>query len=382
VADTLTTPPGVMEIEAANRDPSTWLETLTAGARPVILRGLVSDWPLCHAARQSPEALCAMLTGFASPQMAEVFLADQAVAGRYFYGEKLEGFNFTRMPTTVAGALTTIMERMRDPALGSAYLGSLPTPAYLPGLADANPLPGMVKGVQPRIWIGTASHIAAHYDAVDNLACVVAGHRRFTLYPRRRLPTFMPGPSTIRWPGSRSAWPPRTRPSRTLSQLSRAREQALTADLEPGDALYLPKLWWHQVDAEAPFNTLVNYWWDAHATGPDAPMLSMLLAMITIAERPRPSATPSAPFSSIMCFADKAIRWRICRKTSAAFSPTSTAPLMAASARPSCARCGMSEQAAAARIAGGGTVRLNPPARPSRIWQAPRSPVRPHRPAP
>jgi hypothetical protein len=98
------------------------------------------------------------------------------------------------MPTTVAGALTTIMERMRDPALGSAYLGSLPTPAYLPGLADANPQPGMVKGVQPRIWIGTASHIAAHYDAVDNLACVVAGHRRFTLYPPQAIADLYAGP--------------------------------------------------------------------------------------------------------------------------------------------------------------------------------------------
>ncbi|WP_343615221.1 cupin-like domain-containing protein [Novosphingobium sp.] len=288
MADTLTTPPGVMEIEAAKRDPSTWLETLTAGARPVILRGLVSDWPLCHAARQSPEALCAMLTGFASPQMAEVFLADQAVAGRYFYGEKLEGFNFTRMPTTVAGALTTIMERMRDPALGSAYLGSLPTPAYLPGLADANPLPGMVKGVQPRIWIGTASHIAAHYDAVDNLACVVAGHRRFTLYPPQAIADLYAGPidhTLAGQPVSMATEDP-DHPER-YPNFPRAREQALTADLEPGDALYLPKLWWHQVDAEAPFNALVNYWWDAHATGPDAPMLSMLLAMITIAERPQ-----------------------------------------------------------------------------------------------
>ena len=286
MADTVTTPPAA-EISAADRDAPDWLDRLTAAARPAVLRGLVADWPACRAAAQSPEVLCAMLTAHASPQMAEVFLADQAVAGRYFYGEKLEGFNFTRQPTTLAGALTTILERMRDPALGSAYLGSLPTPAFLPGFAESHPLPGMAQGVSPRIWIGTASHIAAHYDAVDNLACVVAGQRRFTLYPPQAIGDLYAGPfdhTLAGQPVSMAAEDPQ-HPER-YPRFARAQEQALVAELGPGDALYLPKLWWHQVDAQAPFNVLVNYWWDAHARGPDAPMLSMLLAMIAIAERP------------------------------------------------------------------------------------------------
>jgi hypothetical protein len=64
------------------------------------------------------------------------------------------------------------------------------------------------------------------------------------------------------------------------------REKALVAELRPGDALYLPKLWWHQVESLSPFNGLVNYWWDAFSQGPDAPYTSLLLSMITIAERP------------------------------------------------------------------------------------------------
>ena len=57
-------------------------------------------------------------------------------------------------------------------------------------------------------------------------------------------------------------------------------------DLAPGDCLYLPKLWWHQVVASDPLNVLVNYWWDDHASGPDAPLTTMLLAMAALAERP------------------------------------------------------------------------------------------------
>jgi hypothetical protein len=40
------------------------------------------------------------------------------------------------------------------------------------------------------------------------------------------------------------------------------------------------------VESTAPFNGLINYWWDNFAAGPDAPGTAMLLAMITIAERP------------------------------------------------------------------------------------------------
>ncbi|WP_426011840.1 cupin-like domain-containing protein [Caulobacter sp. DWR2-3-1b2] len=64
------------------------------------------------------------------------------------------------------------------------------------------------------------------------------------------------------------------------------RDQALITELHAGDALYLPKLWWHQVEATAPFNGSVNYWWDAFAAGPDSPYTSLLLSMIAVSERP------------------------------------------------------------------------------------------------
>jgi len=278
----------VTELDAAALEPADWLAQITSAARPVILRGLVAHWPACHAAAQSPEALCAYLAGFASQQGAQMFLGDPAIDGRYFYGDRLEGFNFTRAPTTMAGALDTILTRLRDPSLGSAYLGSLPTPAYLPGFAAANPLVGMAPGVHPRVWVGTASHVACHYDAVDNLACVVAGHRRFTLYPPQAVGDLYVGPidHTLAGQPVSLATEDSDNPER-YPRFAQAQDQAMVADLHPGDALYLPKLWWHQVDADAPFNLLINYWWDAHATGPDAPMLAMLHAMIAIAERPQ-----------------------------------------------------------------------------------------------
>jgi hypothetical protein len=40
------------------------------------------------------------------------------------------------------------------------------------------------------------------------------------------------------------------------------------------------------VESTAPLNGLINYWWDAFSSGPDAPYTSLLFALITISERP------------------------------------------------------------------------------------------------
>jgi hypothetical protein len=141
--------------------------------------------------------------------------------------------------------------------------------------------------VSPRIWLGHASNVSAHYDTVDNLACVVAGRRRFTLYAPQLIESLYVGPidnTMAGQPVSLAASSPRD--DEKYPRFAQVRDQALVAELEPGDALYLPKLWWHQVEALSPFNGLVNYWWDAFAPGPDAPYTAMLLSMITIGERP------------------------------------------------------------------------------------------------
>jgi hypothetical protein len=275
--------------EIAGRDlkPASFQEILE-GCRPVVLRGLVAEWPVVKAARTSPRDLRDYLATFDAGGQVDVFLGDPAIAGKYYYNASFEGFNFERRMMKFGEAVETITEAVERPGGSSVYCGSVPTADYLPGFDAGNPMP-LPGPTAARIWLGTASNVSSHYDTLDNVACIIAGARRFTLFSPELIGKLYVGPIDRTMAGQPVSLAASSGGDDQQFPLFREiKDQALVAELGPGDALYLPKLWWHQVEATAPFNGLVNYWWDAFSQGPDAPYMSLLLSMITIAERPLP----------------------------------------------------------------------------------------------
>ena len=276
----------VAEIDGTGLSPDGFQRDVVESCRPVILRGLVGGWPAVSAARQSPSAFRDYLAQFDVGGSLEVFSGAPAIAGKYYYDGDLTGFNFERRQMRLAAALDAILARLEQPGAQSLYVGSIPVADYMPGFEAANDVPLLPKVAAPRIWLGHASDVSAHYDTVDNLACVVAGQRRFTLYAPELIPRLYVGPIDHTMAGQPVSLAAASDDDSRFPLFREIRNQALVGELEPGDALYIPKLWWHRVQATAPFNGLVNYWWDAFPSGPDAPYTAMLLAMITLAERP------------------------------------------------------------------------------------------------
>ncbi|MEI9995265.1 MAG: cupin-like domain-containing protein [Rhizomicrobium sp.] len=268
-------------------DAQVFRREIVEPCRPVVLRGLVGDWPVVAAAARSPLVLGEYLRTFGGAGEVEAFVGPAAIAGKYFYSDDLRRFNFERKRMRFSDALSTILSGLDDPGSPSLYMGSVPTENLLPGFATRNAMPLVPSSAGPRIWLGHASNVSAHYDAFDNLACVIAGLRRFTLFPPETIGKLYVGPIDNTMAGQPVSLAASSSPGDAGFPLFREIEdQALTAELAAGDALYLPKLWWHKVEATAPFNGLVNYWWDAFSAGPDAPYTSLLLAMIAISERP------------------------------------------------------------------------------------------------
>jgi len=268
-------------------DPEAFLREVAQPCRPVVIRGLVSTWPVVRAAARSPLDFKDYVLQFDAGRETEVFVGEPGNAGKYYYSDDLKGFNFARSRMSFADALESIVATSGRAGQPSMYLGSLPTDAYLPGFAALNTLPILKKGIEPRIWLGHASNVSAHYDTFDNVACVVAGVRRFTLYAPETIGGLYVGPLDHTMAGQPVSLAASAPPDDERFPLFReVREQALVAELHAGDAIYVPKLWWHQVEALSSFNALVNYWWDAFSIGPDAPSVGLLLSMLTIAERP------------------------------------------------------------------------------------------------
>jgi hypothetical protein len=262
---------GLKDLEAAE------FKRRIAECQPFVIRGLVADWPCVRA-----DSLTDYLKRFATAAPIEVFFGNAAIAGKYYYAPDLEGFNFERRTLALTDALHAIVSAGSS---RSIYVGSVPAADYFPGFSNDNHLP-LAQG-PARLWLGTASNVSSHYDTLDNLACVIAGRRRFTLYSPLLISKLYVGPIDNTMAGQPVSLAASGHPG-TFPLFEEIRDQALTFELGPGDALYLPKLWWHQVEGLEPCNALVNYWWDAFSAGPDAPYTALLLSMITMAERPLP----------------------------------------------------------------------------------------------
>jgi hypothetical protein len=271
--------------DAAGWSAERFRKEIVEECRPVVLRGLVANWPLVRAA--SPKALKDYVLKFDRGGTMEAFFGARSIAGKYYYADELKGFNFERRAMRFADALDLMVAGLDKPDSESVYVGSIHIDDFLPGLSAENAMPLLPANAAPRIWLGHASNVSCHYDAFENLACVIAGKRHFTLYPPELIGDLYVGPidnTMAGQPVSLAASSPRD--DAKYPRFAAVRDQALVAELQAGDALFLPKLWWHQVEGTAPFNGLINYWWDAFAGGPDAPYTSLLLSMITIAERP------------------------------------------------------------------------------------------------
>jgi len=279
---------GVKDIDSSSfSGAEDFRDAVAAQCEPIILRGVCANWPAARAAAESWEALATYLASRDSGLHSQAFIGSPSISGRYYYSDDLSGFNFDRADMPLSDALARMSAAARDPELSSVYFGSILANDHVNGFSRENSLSIVPDEVQPRLWLGNASFVSAHYDTFDNLACVVAGHRRFTLYRPETIGNLYTGPIDFTMAG-----PPvglavgSERGDPRYPCFEAVRDQALVAELGPGDALYLPKLWWHQVEATEPLNMLVNYWWDAFPAGPDAPYTAMMLAMIAIAERP------------------------------------------------------------------------------------------------
>ena len=272
--------------EEAVAGPAALDALLARATTPFVVRGLVADWPLVQAARRSNRAARDYLVAHHRDIPFTVSVGAAGGDGRLFYDAAM-GMNFATVQAKLPDVLAQIDRQEDDAAARPIYLGSVDVKAFFTGLHEANRVDLGTRDPLASIWIGTRTRVAAHNDTPDNLACCVAGRRRFTIFPRDQFRNLYLGP-VDNTPAGRAvsmvdlhapdfAAHPRFREALAHGQV---------AELEPGDAVFVPAMWWHHVEGLAPFNILLNYWWRSTPRWLGQPQDALNHAILAIRDLP------------------------------------------------------------------------------------------------
>ncbi|MCQ9182137.1 cupin-like domain-containing protein [Streptomyces sp. IBSBF 2953] len=234
-------------ISSLPEEPLTRASVLTT--TPVVIRG--SD-ALGAMRKWTPEYISERLGEREMP----VSIADADGAFRYNLDTR-QGLRYESMPGSRLAA------EFRDTSSGRRLsMQQMSIPGALPELHEDLTVPPCVPAASltdVNLWMASgASNTPLHYDNMNNLFAQLDGTKRFLLFSPAQSDLLYPGPLDIRT-RHLSRVDVRAPDLRQFPRFEQA--EYWEAVVEPGDLLFLPAFWWHQVSAQEEASVSVNYWW-------------------------------------------------------------------------------------------------------------------------
>jgi Cupin-like domain len=279
---------GLPAIAVASIRTAAELERAVKASKPLILRGLIEHWPSLAAGRDSPSALNNYLKSMDRGVPGPVMEAPAGTHGRFGYDTDLREFTFSKRQRGISETLDRIERQIDRPNAPIIAIQMLPLASHLPDFVQQNPMP-ILPQIGPRLWLGGRVRTQIHNDQDHNLACVIAGRRRFVLFPPEQVRNLYIGP--LDNPPPLSIVDLEAPDFSRFPRFEKALATAQIAELGPGDALLMPRHWWHHVTSRDPYNAMVNYWWGTHAQGLDDPHDCFLGALLAIKDLSSPERT-------------------------------------------------------------------------------------------
>jgi hypothetical protein len=267
--------------------PARLPEEVLLSTQPLVMRGLVADWPMVSAAAKSSDHVLDYLGKFDSGRPLTAMLGSPDIEGRIFYNDDLTGFNFDYARIGLQEVFARLRESQSITKPPMVYVGSTNIDNWLPGFRNENDLDLDDYSPMASIWIGNRSRVAAHYDFPTNIACSVAGRRRVTLFPPDQLNNLYVGPIDMNPAGQPISLVDFSHPDyEQFPRFKEALKVAQTVELEPGDAILIPSMWWHHVESLCEVNVLVNYWWRSTPYFLGGPLNVLQHAMLGLKDLP------------------------------------------------------------------------------------------------
>jgi hypothetical protein len=273
----------VKDIPVASVRNAAELSPVVTAARPVILKGLIEHWPALAAGRHSPAALNHYFKSMDRGLPATVMEAPAGTQGRFGYSADLREFSFSKRQCGISETLDRIERQLGRPNAPVVALQMLSLATHLPQFVQQNPMT-LLPQSKPLLWLGGRVRTQIHHDRDHNLACVVAGRRRFVLFPPEQIANLYIGP--IDNPPPLSLVDLDAPDFARFPRFTQALLTAQVAELAPGDALFMPRHWWHHVTSLEPYNAMVNYWWGSQAQGLEDPYDCFLTALLALKDLP------------------------------------------------------------------------------------------------
>jgi len=273
-------------------DPHHIPQDVINAAEPIVFKHLTRDWPVVQAGQISDQASVDYLKSFYNGNSSIVSKIPAKNNGRMFYSDDCTQLDYESFKGRIDETLDAILEGRNQIDYPAYYIASNVIDTHLPGFNEKNnlviPRNPHSEAMENRIsiWIGAATTATCHFDALDNIACCVAGKRKFTLFPPSQISNLYPGPLEPTPGGQAISLVDFKNPD--FQKFPRFKDALLTAqvaELEPGDALYIPSMWWHHVESLAPYNILVNYWWEDSPIFLASGMNALYMAMLGIRDK-------------------------------------------------------------------------------------------------
>lgn len=272
--------------EVRHITPEYFRRFLLPKAEPVVIKEALQHWPLLQHAQKGDEHLYHYLRKLDNGTEVDTLLLAAETDGQIFYAAEGSGFNFERRRYPVSIVLEQLLRTKARPAAVRIALQSALIEQVLPDFAAAHPLALLPAVSSGRLWLGNQVQVPAHFDDGHNLACVIAGHRRFTLFPPEQVANLYPGPVDYAPTGTPISLVNFAKPDlQRHPRFQDALAAAWQAELAPGDVLYIPLLWWHQVASLSSVNMLINFWWGGSLVPQNAapaPFDSLLHSLLSL----------------------------------------------------------------------------------------------------
>lgn len=272
-------------------------DEIFTSCEPVLLKGVVREWPLVRAGLRSASEAIDILKNYYSGKPAVVYYGEADTQGYLAYNEDLTALNFQGRKAILSEVLDELRENAEKEDSAVRYIPSNIADVFFPGLRSTHDISfdrecfkeAPLERGDPLygIWIGGRTTAPCHYDAQSNMACCVAGRRRFTLFPPEQIHNLYPGPLDMTPGGPTISLVDFRNPDlEKYPRFAEALAAGQVAEMEPGDVLCIPCMWWHHVESLAPFNILIQYWWNTFPKIQGQAINAFELALLSIRDRP------------------------------------------------------------------------------------------------